>query len=187
MRLNIALLPKNKSQAFVDLSTSFSISSDYTLGNDSHPHITLTQFTVPDDYDIDELWEAVKSHLPTTELSIKLDKFSIFESAEHVWVSLLIKPDPVCNNLREQLFYFLKERGITCSSTSLEKYDPHLTLARKAKLSLLDQVKTRNEVHEEDTFLLSLGKSDEIGQFVEVIKRSDNNDKSIKKKKPQIQ
>lgn len=172
MRCNIALLPKTLSKSFIELSAAFSTNADYLLGEHSYPHITLAQFYIADNVDIDELWQDVKKTLAAlsiAELDIHFNQaYSKVENA-YAWLELRFAGHPLCYRLHEALVFLLEQKRLFCINASLDKYLPHLTLARTTDLFM--QAQLPRNVDMKDTFYVALGEADELGQFVQLLKR----------------
>lgn len=173
---NVALVPKNLKQSFIDLSDQFKNGSNYVLDeNNSHPHITLIQFRVPNGYDIDELWKEIliiQEKLSIAELTIHLNDTKSKLEGEFAWLQLQIEPHPVCYQLHQELVELIKEHGLPCLNASLEKYDPHLTLAHTTDLSLAKELEAK-KIDTNDEFYLVLGQSGTNWQLAEILKTSN--------------
>ncbi|GEM_PF-2255357 len=168
-KYNLALIPVSKSNDAVTLSNKFSDMADkYLLGVNSLPHVTLYQFQA-EEKEINHIWEQVCDAWGEEPIDLVFNKFSCITFDNNIfWVSLL-------PNNCEALY---KMHGFLANTLQLpakKTFDPHMTL-----------ISTRNEKYEQkvsqlsgsykpiaDSFILSLGASDDIGQLTEIIHRLD--------------
>ena len=167
-RYNIALLPRTQSDFFISLAKNFSeIADAYILGENSFPHITIYQFDAADDQ-VKKMWESV------LKLNIKGLKFTLAEFScitfDNVtfWTSLLPIETAILKDLHEQVS---KEINMPIKVN----YDPHLTLMNTKNSSYMDLAATVQKEFSpiSDQFVLSLGKSDSVGQFTDIISRDE--------------
>ena len=170
-KFNIALLPVDNSEKLVNFSQKFtSIKTQYQLGKKSYPHITLCQFYA-DEKDIDSIWENVCGVLDEYSIDLELKTFSCitFDNI-NFWISLIPSEVSQIHKMQAEISAILKLQN-------KKLYDPHLTL-----ISTLDKTyesKATPLIQEykaiSGRFILSLGESDEIGQFVNLICQIDEN------------
>jgi 2'-5' RNA ligase len=166
-RYNLAFIPTTEKDNIIKLAQNFSaISDQYMLGEKSFPHVTLYQFTAQES-DISGIWESVRKSLDTQPITFVFEKFSCITVGDKSWVSLL--PDQ--NEVLQQMYNIVSERVKSPVKKTFNYYDPHMTLisTKEAKFE-----ETANKVAEsykpiKDDFVLSLGKSDDLGQLIEVI------------------
>lgn len=172
IRYNIALLPKTKSQEFINLAAPLSTQADYLLGPNSYPHITLAQFNVENDYNLDAIWQEVvkiQNESGIERRNIYFNQVYAKVDGNYVWLGLLIKNNVVCQQLHEKIATALQQMNITCLNASFDQYMPHLTLARTTDLAISDSFTAMN-VNYNNLFYLALGVSDEKGQLIKIIK-----------------
>ncbi|OGT44200.1 MAG: hypothetical protein A3F42_04160 [Gammaproteobacteria bacterium RIFCSPHIGHO2_12_FULL_37_34] len=164
-KYNIVLTPVSESKSIIKCAQNFSaIADQYLLGEKSLPHITLYQF-IADENDIDNFFKKVYQSLWQHTIDLKFEKFSCITFDNHIfWVSLL--PDH-CGILMKM--HSLISNVI--NKPIKNNYDSHMTLIstkNKSYESLVNEFsKTYTPI--QDTFVLSLGKSDDIGQLTELL------------------
>jgi len=164
-RYNIALIPTTTAGSVIECSRKFAaISGDYLLGDESLPHVTIYQFTAEED----EI-SLILEKLETSEISKSIDlEFADFSciSFDNItyWASLM--PDKVSElNQMHRLVAELLGKPIK------RTFDPHMTLMSTKDRNyeqLVDDVKKRYR-NIRDTFVLSLGCADEVGQYLKII------------------
>ena len=166
-KYNLALIPMSENEEFINLSQQFSsIADKYLLGQHSLPHVTLYQFEF-EEKEIENVWGKIIKEWQEKPINLEFSHFSFITFDNTIfWVSLLPKNiDPLH-----------KMHNIIAKSILLpskKSFDPHLTLMNTKNKSYEKEVdKLRHSYFPiTDTFILSLGKCDEIGQFTEVIYR----------------
>jgi 2'-5' RNA ligase len=172
MIYNIALLPKNSSSEFVNLASPFVNHTDYLLGNNCFPHLTVTIFLTTDETLIDNLWLEAKSisdSLNISNIMLEFNKTNYKNENKYIWLELLPKFDQRILDLHFKLVTLLQKHKISSLNASLKDYHPHLTLARIKEKTLVSKLQTLN-VNISDNFYMALGRSDTIGQFKNIIK-----------------
>lgn len=167
-KYNIALLPVNRQKTLIQYAKIFAnISDEYLLGNQSLPHLTLCQF-LAELHEAIQIWKQVCNSLDkkTIDLYFKEISYISFDN-EVFWVSLLPTKTDDLIKIHYEVAHIVKFP----INKSFQKYDPHITLVNTKKHECSSYVKKLSETFTpfEDRFVLSMGKSDEIGQLVEVI------------------
>lgn len=169
---NIALIPKDHTAEYVKLAKPFEKFADYLLGGKSNPHITLAQFYLDDSHDVGEIWMQVqkKSNYTKDMLPVRLNKTHVKQEGDIIWLALLLDADanPACHALHNEIADLLQSNDIECLNACRDKYAPHMTLARTKDLSKIE-VFSNYKIDIQDNYYLALGKSDNIGQLVEVL------------------
>lgn len=164
-KYNIALIPTSRATEFVKRSNKSSHMADqYLLGDHSLPHVTLYQFEA-DENDIDDVWSHVCKAWNGKSIELLFSNFSCITFDNSVyWVSLL-------PNNCDILHKFHAEIADAIKLPIKQSFDPHLTLINTKNKDYEDEVNrlSKNYTPIKDTFVLSIGKSDTIGQFTEVI------------------
>lgn len=161
-KYNIALAPSEKSQEIIELARLFSsISDSYLLGPSSLPHVTLYQFSA-DAETLDRYISKIKASNIKRTLALRFDEFSCISFDQQVyWASLM--PDKVAelNEMHECVADLI---GHPVKSN----YDPHMTLmnTRQRDYELIVEVVRRDYVPICDKFKLTIGESDDIGQYL---------------------
>lgn len=162
---NLALIPISKSDEVIKCANQFSKFADnYLLGKDSLPHITLYQFEA-DEKEIEDIWKRVKSNWKEKPIELEFKEFSCLSFDGVIfWASLL--PNH-CEKLHEmhQLIAQVLDKPIK------KNFDPHMTLfntKNKAYENDVDVIK-KSYIPISDTFVLSLGRSDDVGQLAKII------------------
>jgi len=168
-KYNLALIPLSKSKEFVDVAEKFSnIADKYLLGNNSHPHITLYQFEA-DENQIDNIWRKACDEWNHKLINLELATFSyITFDKDTYWISLLPKDSDILHEMHSII------AGILQLPTK-QNYDPHLTLINTKNAVQKDEIEhlSKSFIPIVDSFKLAVGKSDNIGQFIDVIYRID--------------
>lgn len=167
-KYNLALMPLSKSREIINLSAKFShIADQYLLGAQSLPHMTLYQFYFMEN-DIDQLWKNISLIWEKKSTEFSLEKFSCITSDDIFWVSLI-------PNKRELLFDMHAIIADILQLPIKKTFDPHVTLCNTKNKEYEKEVAkvatTYNTIT--DKFILGLGESDEIGQFIRLINRID--------------
>lgn len=164
-KYNIALVPASRAIEFVKLSKKLShITDHYLLGDNSLPHVTLYQFEAKES-DIDNVWSQVCKVREGKSIELLFSDFSCITFDNKIyWVSLL-------PNNCEVLHKFHVEIADAIKLPVKQSFDSHLTLINTKNKDYEKEVDilTKNYISIVDTFILSIGKSDVIGQFTEVI------------------
>ena len=166
-KYNIAFTPVEKKADFIGYAERFySIADGYKLGENSLPHVTVCQF-YSEESDIKTVWEKVCTAVQEHFVSLTFNQYSCGLYGQFNWISLLPKESEVLNQLHQTV------ANIVPNPTT-KNYDPHLTLINTLK-EKEDEFKieaarlSNTSFSLEDTFVLSLGKSDPLGQFTEII------------------
>lgn len=166
-KINIALIPQTRSADVVHCASHFSeIADRYFLSETSLPHVTLHQLYINED-DIQALVAKINASGVRQSIVLAFDSFSCvtFDGVTH-WASLM--PDKF-----DELHQMHKIIAEVISLPVKSHYDPHMTLMstkQKNYESMVENVKKAYTTIE-DTFVLSVGYSDEIGQYLEAIHR----------------
>lgn len=164
-KYNLALVPLSISDEVINLAKKLSYLADkYLLGHDSLPHITLYQFHA-DENDINSIWEKVCNGWSYESLDLTFAEFSCvtFDDQIH-WVSLMPDKRDILHEMHEYV-----ARAITMPVKNV--FDPHMTLFNtKNKEYQKDVIRLYgSRPLLKDRFILSLGISDDIGQFKKII------------------
>lgn len=164
-KYNLALVPMSKPSEFIDVAQKLlSISGNYLLGKNSLPHVTLCQFDA-DDSEIAAIWTKVCDMWHGKSIDIELAEFSyITFDNDTYWISLLPKNSETLHKMHISAAEILK-------LPAKKTYDPHLTLLNTKNNHCQSEIENIEKyfVSIKDTFKLSLGRSDEVGQFTEII------------------
>ncbi len=164
-RYNLALIPSSESDAVVKYAHFLlDIADGYLLGEHSLPHVTLYQFQA-NESDIESIWEKAYSELNQTSIELAFEKFSCITFDRTVfWVSLLPDNDDVLMKMHSIVANVIKQ-------PVKPSYDPHMTLINTKDSSYENLVNKLAKIYTpiKDTFVLALGRSDDIGQLIEII------------------
>lgn len=166
-RYNLALTPRDKRKAnsIIKLAQKFSTIADrYVLGNHSLPHVTLYQFDA-DENDILAIWKTALRSLEEKSFYLKFNEFSCLTFDNKLyWVSLLPHNSQLLHEMHVEVAALL---GLPVK----QKFDPHMTLIRTVNQSYKIEVDKIAKMYTpiSDWFDLSLGRSDDIGQFIELV------------------
>lgn len=171
-KFNLALLPITTSEQYITISQTFAfLKTEYQLGEKSLPHVTICQFYA-EESEIDTIWESIDDSIKENTIELEFDKFSCISfDNKTFFISLLPNDASELFKLRSELACYTKE--------SIHKpYDPHMTLISTSDSSYeikADSLIKKN-ITVSDRFILALGLSDEIGQFIEIVKQIDLSD-----------
>lgn len=167
-KYNIALTPVAKSQTIIDRAKKLSsIAGQYILGENSLPHVTLCQFE-SDENGVESLWNQVCAALEQKSIELTFSRFSYFTGDQLSWISLLPVQAETLQQLHETVANIIKNPV----NRSFENYDPHMTLINTNNVNYQTEAQkelTETDSHLSDTFVLSLGTCDELGQFTRLI------------------
>jgi hypothetical protein len=175
MRYIIALLAKLP-DLYVQESQKFAlISSGYLLSSNSLPHITLAQFDFSDidfndqELKLSQIWLSIQKQI----ISLPQPKFIGFgftRKFQDLWnISLTVARDPELVKLHLQITDILQKFDLKCISGFGDLYRQHLTLARVKEFKIYN---FNNNLLDDVSFNLAIGKGDLNGQFLEVIYKS---------------
>ncbi|MBA3661546.1 MAG: hypothetical protein H0W64_07450 [Gammaproteobacteria bacterium] len=163
-RYNLALIPLSKSFAVTSLAQQMSsLAHEYLPGERSLPHVTLYHFEAEEN-NIATIWKQIIDQCDSTSIVLKFNKISYKCDDTICWIALLPEQGEALRKMHDLIANVL--------SMPIKKYyDPHMTLLNTTDK---DYVNKSNALITPylpilDTFILSLGSSDEIGQFMEVI------------------
>ncbi len=163
-KYNLALLPTTKSTEFIKFAEKFSdLSDSYLLGKNSLPHVTLYQFW-KDKKEINTMWESVLTLWQRKPLKLVLSELSYTTYKNIFWLALLPNNRNVLHKMHAKIADLLE---LPIKST----FDPHLTLINTIHAQYESEAKklAGSYASISDTFVLALGKSDEMGQFTKII------------------
>ncbi len=176
MRYLFALLPKKQSMLpFIQVAQSLFVplNDGYLLNEEnSLPHITICAFECDDPSKIDKLVKNCKvDKCPIRILGLMLKKGK--KPPYHYSVGLSIARDDPIVQLHYKIRSLLLDNHIIPVNPSLDLFNPHLTLAGiawkpSAKVILDSKIDDLISMPT-DEFRLTLGKSDEMGQYLETI------------------
>lgn len=164
-RYNLALIPVSQSKEIIGLVKKFSHLADkYLLDENSLPHVTLYQFEANKN-EIDGLWQQISKIWKEYPIDLKFKEFSCltFDNSTY-WVSLL--PDN-CDKLHKMHLFIADAMNLSANKF----FDPHMTLISTKNSEYEKEVEKiwQSYVPILDSFILALGKSDDIGQFIEIV------------------
>ncbi len=164
-KYNLTLTPLSKGNEVVTLAKKLShIADEYLLGEKSLPHVTLYQFQV-EEKDIGPIWKKVCDVWKEEPIYLTFNEFSCITFDNNIfWVSLL----PDNDNVLHKMHRFIADILLL---PSIKTFDPHVTLINTKDKEYEKEVAKLSYCYEpiKDSFILSLGASDDIGQFTKVI------------------
>lgn len=167
-KYNIALIPIRESDRVVDfVKENFaSIADKYQLGEKSFPHVTLCQF-MAEESDLLTIWDEVCQSLKQQSVELEFTKFSSMTVGNSFWVSLLPHDSSALHDMYKTVSHLVKNP----IKNALGYYDPHMTLinTKEEKFEEIVNQLAGSYTPIKDTFVVALGKSDDLGQLTEVI------------------
>lgn len=177
-RYNIALLPpKNIAEKLYKFSdTYFSIGSDgYLLKiNQAIPHITLCQFKT--ESDLNDI-AGDFSNLDYSHLNLNISGFYVQHThsenhQNHIWCGFSVSREPPLIMLQADVSDILHAHKCDVRTGSFDAYFPHLTIARLPLGADIPKLSSRDLLFDKEVsgWSLSIGLSDENGQYLSVIK-----------------
>lgn len=167
-KYNLALIPQTKADEVISIARKFSAIADkYLLGENSNPHVTLYQFEVEESED--GIWARVSEAWKEKPITLAFNEMSCitFDNVIY-WVSLL--PD--------QTAILLKMHNNIAGMIALpvkKSFDPHMTLINSKNKNYENEVQRLSPSYHaiRDTFVLCLGRSDDVGQLTEILHRHE--------------
>lgn len=164
-KYNIALVPTSKSEEFIKISNKLShIADQYLLGDRSLPHVTLYQFEI-DESDIDNVWSQVCKVWNGRSIELLFSNFSCITFDNRIyWASLLPNNCDILHKTHAEIADAIK-------LPIKQSFDPHLTLISTKNKDYENEVDklSKSYITIGDAFILSIGRSDAIGQLAEII------------------
>lgn len=166
-RYNIALLPLTVSDQVIQLADHIKfLADDYVLGKHSYPHVTIGQFMLEESR-IEAIWQQVRHAVSTHQVDLIFKTVSCMVGNRHSWVSLL--PD-ACDTLIT-MHYIIGRLIRNPINKAFNDYEPHMTLINS--INPVDQQVVEEHVKFalpiKDRFILTLGRSDSVGQYQDII------------------
>lgn len=189
--LNLALYPQDARLASACVALAQANfkdqASEYLLGENAHPHVTLCQFLATEGH-LESIWSAVEkldlegareldlgSNSSRKALKLRFHHFYIKPGfhfhKDKYWLGLAISATAELMALQKALHTLLAQMNIE-SPTLPQSYFPHLTLARyhTADYDHPPQLKVLPalDIWQQDfVFQISLGRSNEYGVYLE--------------------
>lgn len=167
-RYNIALIPVTQGRQVVELSRKFKdIADQYLLGENSLPHVTMHQF-LADENEIEDIWVKTCDALDQKTIDLTFKEFSCLTFNNSIfWVSLLPDQGDKLAEMNRIVSDIIKNPA----SKSKSDYDPHMTLinTKNSEYKQLADKVEKSYTPISDKFILSLGKSDDIGQYTKML------------------
>ncbi len=151
--------------------------SEYLLGENAHPHVTLCQFQANEEQ-LESIWSEVEKlelELNLKALTLRFHHFYIKPGfhfhKDKYWLGLAMSATAELMALQKALHTLLAQMNIE-SPTIPQSYFPHLTLARCHTLDYANppQIKALPalDIWQQDfVFQVSLGRSNEYGVYLE--------------------
>ncbi|MDQ5935912.1 MAG: hypothetical protein QG574_3233 [Cyanobacteriota bacterium erpe_2018_sw_21hr_WHONDRS-SW48-000092_B_bin.40] len=152
--------------------------SEYLLGENAHPHVTLCQFQANGEQ-LESIWSEVeKLGLEPESLALRFHHFYIKPGfhfhKDKYWLGLAMSATTELMALQKALHSLLEKMNIE-SPTLPQSYFPHLTLARCHTLDYahppqIKELPTLDIWQQDFVFQVSLGRSNEFGVYLERLK-----------------
>jgi 2'-5' RNA ligase len=164
-KYNLALTPISHGDEVVKCANQFSsMANTYLLGENSLPHVTLYQFEASERL-IEDIWKRVNESWKKDLIELKFEEFSCISFDNEIfWTSLL-------PNNRENLFKMHALIAELLGKPIKSNFDPHMTLFNTKNSDYKNDVELIKSTYKpiSDTFVLSLGHSDDVGQLSKII------------------
>lgn len=163
-KYNLAFIPKLKSKEFISLTEQYTdFHHNYILGKNSIPHVTVCQFYCEVEH-LEVLCKRICIELPDKKIDL------LFKTVSHLtfdgriyWLSLL--PENT-----EQLHRIFNTVSKFIVPLRMDAYDPHLTLFNYSSSVINLSQFLNTQINISDEFELAVGRSDDVGQLMNVIK-----------------
>jgi 2'-5' RNA ligase len=166
-KYNLALIPLFKNNQVRLLAQKFSTYADkYILGEKSLPHVTLYQFRIAEDT-TNHLWNRICKKWEEPPITLEFNTFSFTKNDKDIfWIALLPNQRNILDKMHTQIANILQLPVKTA-------FDPHMTLINSKNIESETAIPAVADSYKpiKDNFVLSLGKSDEVGQLTEIIYR----------------
>lgn len=174
-KYNLILTPISKGNEIIKCANHFlRIADKYLLSEGSLPHVTLYQFEAKEDA-IEDIWKRVKDAWKEEPIELEFKEFSCISfDGEIFWVSLLPNNNDKLHKMHDNIAQVL-------DMPIKKNFDPHMTLFNSRNKDYekhVDIIKSSYKLIS-DTFVLSLGNSDDVGQLTKIIFKYEVNPKLI--------
>ena len=166
-RYNLALLPKHKSAEIITYAKQFaSLADRYILGQYSLPHITLCHFLAEPPL-LDGIWEEARRMVKPQPLTLTLDSLCGSRSANAFWIMLVTDQKDKLKEMHYAAANIIQKP----LNRAYEDYFPHLSLINSQDKNYQAAISQASQSFQpfQDEFVLKLGRSDEAGQFTEIL------------------
>jgi len=164
-KYNLALVPQTNADEVVSFARKFSsIADKYLLGKNSNPHVTLYQFEA-EEKEVDDIWARISDQWEEKLITLEFSKLSCvtFDNITY-WVSLLPDKSALLHKMHSHIADMI---GLTVKKS----FDPHMTLINSKNKDYRNEVQRLSPGYHTiaDTFILCLGRSDDVGQLIEIL------------------
>ena len=170
-RYNIALVANTCTNTVISYAKNFTdIADKYLLSNASLPHVTLHQFDANND-ELSNIIAKLESSNVTKSLELEFENFSCITFGNNIfWASLLPNKINEIISLHVDIANLLK-------MPIKKSFDPHMTLMSTKECRYEEKVNSLKKIYKpiKDEFTLTIGHSDEIGQYLKVIQLFEDN------------
>lgn len=168
-KYNLALIPQMKGNEVVSFAHMFSsIADKYLLGENSNPHVTLYQFEI-EEKEVGDVWARISDEWEEKPIALEFNKFSCitFDNTTY-WVSLLPDQNAALHKMHSKIAHMV---GLPIKAS----FDPHMTLISSKNKGYEKEVQKLSPLYHTiaDTFVLCLGRSDDVGQLTEILYRHE--------------
>ncbi|MEO8402383.1 MAG: 2'-5' RNA ligase family protein [Gammaproteobacteria bacterium] len=167
-KYNIALVPKSCGEEVVKISQQLSgIADKYQLGDKSLPHVTLCQFEA-EEKEIDTMWENVCNTLQEHSLELEFKDFSCITFNNVFWVSIMPDKRSLLDKMHQTV-------ANTVKANVNKYYDPHMTIISTKDNKYQEKAAKITKLYStiSDTFILSVGECDPIGQLTKLLHKCE--------------
>jgi 2'-5' RNA ligase len=164
-RYNIALIPRNKSDELITLARNFyPLAGKYKIGDCSQPHITLCQF-MANESECEAFWKKVSNSIIEHTIILSLIEIDYCTTDSTNWIFLRPNRLEILMKMHCMVANIIDTRIGRC----FENFDAHMTLVNTDEK--IFEVKVRSQHFEpiQDEFILSLGQTDDVGQYKKVM------------------
>jgi 2'-5' RNA ligase len=181
LRFNLALLPGGATaKSMFETASHFrSIADGYLLHPEQAlPHLTLTQFYAAQQ-NLPKIWARISAALPAS-FSVFMQGLVFRDIGEfgkkhrgHAGVWVDVKPSDDLLKIQKTAVSALRRMKIN-PLTASSGYEPHFTLCRCRSFDSLPKLRWPIFLPKQEKTVLSIGRSDDMGQFQEVIFKTRN-------------
>lgn len=164
-KYNLALIPVSKASDVIECAAQLSNLADkYLIGENSIPHVTLYQFEA-EEKAIEDIWKQIEVAWSEKSIELEFKEFSCISFDGIIfWASLLPNKSDELHRMHRLIAQLL-------GKPIKEKFDPHMTLLSTKNKNYEKEVDVIKNSYKpvSDTFILSLGNSDDVGQLIKII------------------
>lgn len=164
-RYNVALIPRYKSNDLIALARNFyPLAGKYKIGGNSQPHITLCQF-MASETECESFWKQICESSIEHTITLSLIEIDYCTTDSTNWIFL--RPNKLESLMK--MHCIVADIIDTRIGRCFEKFDAHMTLVNTDEENFPGKVKSQHFEPIQDEFILTLGLTDDMGQYKKII------------------